>query len=254
MLLNIPTIAVCNQATIPLGVDLTDLMVASQIYLVSALVPAWGTRANLIHTEKPSSTAWNMVFLDNADQANALGYHDVAANGLPFTKVFVKDTIDSGGLVSVTFTHELAEMLVDPICQKLMLDNSTGDVYPLEVADAVEESVFTVGHKNIPVSNFVLPTWFEFFHAPKSVKFDWMGHLTEPFQLEAGGYAEIIQGGKWNSVFGTREKAKRFATEDRRDHRTQIRRAALNHLVKNDGEPVKLPGRVLIGQKKADRK
>jgi len=55
-----------------------------------------------------------MAFLDSADVQNALGYHDLTPDGLPLSKVFVQTTVQAGQKVSVTASHELAEMLVDP--------------------------------------------------------------------------------------------------------------------------------------------
>jgi hypothetical protein len=43
-----PTIAVFNKATIPLGVDLDDLIAAMQVYIDKYIVPVWATPAKLI--------------------------------------------------------------------------------------------------------------------------------------------------------------------------------------------------------------
>jgi hypothetical protein len=55
-----------------------------------------------------------MVFLDDADQPGALAYHDPTPDGLPQAKVFVKTTLENRNLVSVSASHELVELLVDP--------------------------------------------------------------------------------------------------------------------------------------------
>jgi hypothetical protein len=78
------------------------------------IVPIWGTPAKLIKTTDFVKDAWAMVFLDNADQPGALAYHDLTPGGLPLSKVFVKTTLADGELVSVSASHELVEMLVDP--------------------------------------------------------------------------------------------------------------------------------------------
>jgi len=54
-----------------------------------------------------------MVFLDNADQPGGAAYHDLTPDGMPLAKVFVKTTVGTR-LVSVSASHELVEMLVDP--------------------------------------------------------------------------------------------------------------------------------------------
>jgi hypothetical protein len=85
-----------------------------QRFLDECFVPIWGTPAKLVKATKPSSGAWTIVFLDDADTEEALGYHDLTKDGLPLSKVFVKTTLEAGDKVSVTACHELAEMMVDP--------------------------------------------------------------------------------------------------------------------------------------------
>src|SRR5258708_29519451 len=110
----IPTIACFNKATTPLGIDLDALIAAMQAYVDQHVAPVWGTPAKLMKSTDFVKNAWAMVFLDNADQPGALAYHDLTPEGLPVSKVFVKTTIDDNQLVSVSASHELVEMLVDP--------------------------------------------------------------------------------------------------------------------------------------------
>jgi len=74
----------------------------------------WGTPAKLIESTGFVKKAWAMVFLDDADEAGALAYHDLTPEGLPLAKVFVRTTLEAGESVSVSASHELVEMLVDP--------------------------------------------------------------------------------------------------------------------------------------------
>ena|SRR5437899_1140274 len=112
----IPAIACFNQATVPLGGGLGfDKLIATlQQFLDQIFVPVWGTPARLVRTTGFQKGAWALAFLDTADVANALGYHDLTPDGLPLSKVFVRTTLGAGQKVSVTASHELAEMLVDP--------------------------------------------------------------------------------------------------------------------------------------------
>jgi hypothetical protein len=50
-----------------------------------------------------------------------------------------------------------------------------------------------------------------------------MKKVTRPFQLLKGGYQIIFKNGKETQIFGSKAKAKRFAKEDRRGHRSQYR-------------------------------
>src|SRR5437016_8275332 len=105
----IPTIACFNKASTNLGVDLDRLIAALQTFLDDYFVPVWGTPARLVKATTFRKNAWAMAFLDDADVANALGYHDLTPDGLPLSKVFVKSTRAVGQKVSVTACHELAE-------------------------------------------------------------------------------------------------------------------------------------------------
>src|SRR5262249_2419178 len=78
--------------------------------------------------------------------------------------------------------------------------------------------------EGIPMSDFVLPAYFEEFHKPNSVHFDYLDKLSQPFQILSGGYQIIFKNGKWSQVFGSEGKARRFAREDRRGHRSETRK------------------------------
>ena len=84
----IPQIAVFNQAKTALGLNLDALIAALQKFVTDYVVPVWGTPARLVKTTDFKKGAWGVVFLDTADQANALAYHDLTPDGLPVSKVF----------------------------------------------------------------------------------------------------------------------------------------------------------------------
>jgi hypothetical protein len=75
------------------------------------------------------------------------------------------------------------------------------------------------------MSNFVHPSWFEPFKHPPGTKFDHLGRLTKPFSMTKGGYMIVKNNGKVKQVFGSKEKEKRFAKEDRMGHRSEYRKA-----------------------------
>jgi hypothetical protein len=47
--------------------------------------------------------------------------------------------------------------------------------------------------------------------------------VNRPFQILSGGYQIVMKNGKWTQTFGSKAKAKHFAKEDRRGHRSQER-------------------------------
>lgn len=216
-----PTIACFNRATTPLGVDLDKLIAAMQRYVDDFIVPVWNTPAKLVKTTDFVANAWAVVFLDDADQPGALAYHDLTPEGLPLSKVFVRTTIKNGDLVSVSASHELVEMLVDPAINLLTTGPDAKTTYAYESADPVEALSFNVD--GIPMSDFVYPSYFEIFHAPGSTKFDQLGKVTRPFEILADGYQILFKNGKWTQKTGSKAKERAFTKEDRRGHRSQYR-------------------------------
>jgi hypothetical protein len=219
-----PTIAIVNASTIRLGYSFPKLVTALRKFLRQHFVPVWGCPARLKvykSVDEIPDCEWPFLFIDDADAANALGYHDLTEKGQPVSKVFVRTTTEAGEQVSVTACHELAEVLIDPGAQLwAQKDGETFVAY--ETADPVEEQTFEVN--GIPMSNFVYPSYFENFHEAGSIKFDHLGLLTKPFDLAPGGYLIISKAGAVSEIFGSREKAERFAREDRRQHRSQYRK------------------------------
>ena len=218
-----PKIACFNKATVPLGVDFDALVAAMQIYVDQYVAPVWGTPAKLVKSTGFIKGAWAIVFLDDADQPGALAYHDLTPDGLPESKVFVKTTLLNKELVSVSASHELVEMLVDPAINLMTTGPDPKVIYAYESADPVEALSFPVN--KIQMSDFVYPAYFEDFHKPGSVRFDQLKKVKQPFQILSGGYQIIFKNGKWSQVYGSLTKKKRFAKEDRRGHRSEQRAA-----------------------------
>ncbi|HEX3134862.1 MAG TPA: hypothetical protein VHX44_14950 [Planctomycetota bacterium] len=218
----VPTIACYNKAKTPLGVDFDALIAAMQIYIDQHVAPVWGTPAKLVKTTKMIKGAWAMVFLDTADAPGALAYHDLTPDGLPLSKVFVKTTLDDQALVSVSASHELVEMLVDPAINLYSTGPNAKALYAYESADPVEELTFDIN--GIAMSDFVYPAYFEAFRKPGSAQFDHLKAVRKPFQILKNSYQILFKNGKMSQVFGSTAKQKRFAQEDRRGHRSETRK------------------------------
>jgi hypothetical protein len=245
-----PLIAFVNQATITMGVDFDALIAACQRYVNECFSPVWGTPATLVRADKLSPGQWGMVFLDDADAAGALGYHDMtwsadvagARMKYPLSKVFVRTTLDAGEKVSVTTSHELAEMLVDPAIN-MWATGPRGALWAYEMCDAVETEEFEID--GIAMSDFVYPAFFEKFRVAGSARFDYLNRVTKPFQILPGGYGIVATMGRESqvfgrggrdlpveiranglvNVFGSQEKAEAFAKENREGHRSEYREA-----------------------------
>ncbi|VIO69005.1 hypothetical protein [Bradyrhizobium ivorense] len=221
-----PTIAFVNLAKTPLGVDLHKLVAALDIQLKRDFEPIWGYPAKLQVTNKPKPDEWQIAFLDDSDEANALGYHDLTKNGQPVSKVFVKTTIAAGEKVSVTTSHELLEMLIDPGAQ-MWAQNDKGVFHAYEMCDAVEAGEYDIN--GIAVSNFVYPSFFESFHMPRSVRFDHLGRIARPFQTLEDGYQIVSNGRSTREIFGSHRKERHFReVEVRTMHRSEYRKSMMS--------------------------
>jgi D-alanyl-D-alanine carboxypeptidase len=206
----LPTIACVNSATIPLGVDWTALITALDDYVNKYFSPVWGTPARVVDAGAGPVPpgCWGLVFKDNSDQPNALGYHNLTDDGLPLSQVFVRDILAAGDKVSVTASHEIAEMLIDPAIALGAQGPDGSTWYAYETADAVEREEFDVN--GIAMSNFLFPAWFEGFRAPRSTQFDYLNHCTQPFELRPGGYISIYKNGTWQQIFGSSQAEQFF--------------------------------------------
>jgi hypothetical protein len=220
----IPDLAVFSQATTSLGVELDKLIAALQKFVTDCVAPVWGTPARLVKTTGFKKGAWALVFLDTADQADALAYHELTPDGLPLSKVFVKTIADAGASLSVAASHELVEMLVDPAINLLSLGPDAKAAYAYEAADPVEAEALAFNVNGLKMTDFVYPSYFESFRKPNSTKFDYRGKVTRPFQILAGGYQLVFRNGEWSQLTATKAKARALAREDRRQHRSEVRK------------------------------
>jgi hypothetical protein len=215
-----PKIACINRARTPLGIDFHKLIRALQAFVDECLAPVWGTPATLVPSRKERPGAWTLVFLDDADRAQTLGYHKLLKHGLPLAKVFVRPSLKHREAISVVASHELAEMLVDPGNSVWCLGPKR-KFYAYEVCDAVEQVLFELD--GMAMSDFLYPTYFQTIRQARPTQFDYLGKITRPFQVLRGGFALVRARGKKTVEFGSAAKERDFRTEDRRYHRSQYR-------------------------------
>jgi hypothetical protein len=198
-------IAIKNLSTVVTDAEVVRAIPAFQKQVSQDFCGAWGIDATLKFLSpkaKLPSGGWLLGIFDDADQAGALGYHDLTRAGLPLGKVFAKTTIADGGLWTVTFSHELLEMLADPNINLCAFDEDNHRLYAYEVCDAVEADALGYKIDGTVVSDFVLPGWFEPLHVTKGERFAFKSKLKAPFELLAGGYIGYydLAGGGWQQL------------------------------------------------------
>jgi len=203
-------IAILNNYTPLSDADVQNVVDALQMQVHRDFAPAWGIDADLTYYKSgqtPPADSWQLIILDNSDQAGALGYHDLTPQGLPLGKVFAGTDVQNKMSWSVTASHELLEMLGDPninLCAFRANTDGTSSLYAYETCDACEDDQFGYNitlpnNVSILVSDFVYPSWFEDFH-PAGTQFDFCSKITAPFELLQGGYIglfNISSGSGW---------------------------------------------------------
>lgn len=202
-------ISILNASSVVTDADAAAVVTALQTQITQDFAPIWGIDATLSfvatgHT--PPANQWLLAILDNSDQAGALGYHDLTPAGLPSGKIFAKTDQQYGLSWSVTASHELLEMVVDPWVNLTVFSqagNTAGRLYAYEVCDACEDDSFGYMIGNVTVSDFVTPAWFESWRPENSTTFDFHNKITAPFQLLTGGYIgyfDVSNGGGWKQA------------------------------------------------------
>ena len=178
-----------SSKSIPLG-DLTAAAQALQIQIDRDFTPVWGAAATIAafdpNAKLPAGT-WPIRIVDRP--AGGLGIHLDRAHH-PYAEIMA--TADW----TITASHEILEMLVDPYGQKLI---SAPDIDPdsdhhqvrylVEVCDPCEMWSYVV--KGLAVSDFVTPEYYN-AHAASGTALDQLGRLAEPLEVPRGGYISWI--------------------------------------------------------------
>jgi hypothetical protein len=226
-----PTVAILNQSTV-----LTDAQVGPAVAAIAKQVandfgPTWGVSANVVFVAKggtPPAGSWQIVVLDDSDQAGALGYHDLTKDGLPMGKVFARTDVIHNLSWSVTISHEVLELLADPTIDLTVFDQTAGQsgtLYAYEACDACEEDRYGYQIDGVLVSDFVTRAWF----APGLPgPYDFKGHIAKPLQLLPGGYIgyfDVQKGSGWQQKTMQHDieailKARRQPRGSRRERRS----------------------------------
>ncbi len=203
-------VKVVNESTVLSDSKVQQAIPSLQIQVHRDFAPPWGIDADVSFIPRgmnPDQGAWVLAILDNSDQANALGYHDLSPSGMPLGKVFAGSDIQQGLEWTVTATHELLEMLADPYIDLTVFvqnDNATsGVIYAYEVCDACEADALAYNIDGIKVTDFVYPAWFESLATGGGVQFDYQKQIAKPFQILPGGYIgafDVTSGSGWKQL------------------------------------------------------
>ena len=113
----LPVIAIPNASTCLADAQVEAVLPALQKQVSDDFKAYWDldcTLAFLANSQPLTRGYWQIVIIDNPDQAGALGYHEMNSGGTPLGKVFAKLDLESGSSWTATLSHELLEMLAIP--------------------------------------------------------------------------------------------------------------------------------------------
>lgn len=190
--------------------DVQKIAHAVDVQFHQDVCPAWGLEpwsctAHAAISDVPPDTI-PLVILANADQAGALGYHDVGPDGRAYGKVFSDDTLKNGGTVlkgdnsvAVTVSHEGCEIVGDPKCNRWVLC-SDGTMEASELSDRVESAGYDNIGTEATVSNFLYPAGFD-PNAEPGAKRDHLGMTNRDGEILPGGYRIYLMPGQEHQQF-----------------------------------------------------
>ncbi len=228
-------IDIINASTVCTDAQIKRYVAALQVQVSKHYYPIWNVDAYLTFIPKghlPYKDHWWIAVLDNSDIAGALGYHDVTNEGLPLGKVFAQTDLQYGASISVTLSHELLEMLGDPDVN-LTAQMGDGNFYAYENCDAVEAD--HLGYKiwEVLVSNFVHPSYFDYYE--NTTRYDQMNVLKDCCPAIAdGGYMSYFdpKTDSWKQMY-----ARTASSSEKVLHKKLAKRIRTRQL--HEGERVK---------------
>jgi hypothetical protein len=227
-----PNIDVINRSRLAREADWLDALPSLQTYVDEVLRRSWGLDPIKLYFVSAVAAAnpenWPVYLLDNADIADALGYHTLTDDGRPYGKVFLADDARDGLSPWVTATHEIAELAVDPRVDQVVQIGARH--YAKEVADAVEADRYAVMIGRLPCSNIVLPSYFD---PAAAGPYDYQRQLNSNIGLPGilpEGYLSYVAGGVSHDIMArhpeTGHAGRRALRQFGRRHRRLLAPAA----------------------------
>ena len=198
-------ITISNESTVATDADAAACVAALQKQVSDHFAPVWGLDASLVfHSGKPPSNAGEVIhILDDSDQADALGYHDLGANDVPEGFAFARTSQADNDPWQTVVSHELLEQLADPGANLISPAALNGQAVGVawETCDPVEGDWYFID--SVPVSNFVFPSWF--LGGTGAGKVDYLGKLQKGLSMTPGGYIAYTPDLQtWQQVFASR--------------------------------------------------
>ena len=192
-------IAFVNHSTRVTDEDAAAGMAALQKQVSEDFGPVWNVDAKLEFAGKDRlrdslPEHWGLILVDDHDQADELGYHDVTTSGLPLATILVAN-VPAGHDWTHAASHELLEMLADPTADTAVYSRPADQahrVYAQEVCDpcaAYDDGYQVAGRQ---VTDFVFPSWFRPAPGGANGRYDERGLIKAPLEVRPHGYIGVL--------------------------------------------------------------
>ena len=148
--------AVVNRSTQVSDADCLAMWQATSLQLRLHVAPTWERQpmeSVLVTAEGQVPEGFYPIYvLDDADVAEALGYHSEDPGGRVYGRVFASPVLKAGGgvlkdeglgSVSATLSHEIIELFVDSGCN-LWADRGNNVLVAYEACDPVEDASYVI--------------------------------------------------------------------------------------------------------------
>lgn len=201
-------IQVKNISTVMTDAQLATILSAVEAQVAEDVAQYWNCRRvslNLVPKGvKLDQHMYQFIVADSSDQAFAAGYHETTVAGEPIGYAFVQTTIQAGMIPSVTISHEILEIIGDPLIDQscMWMDIPHAQFLAQELCDPVEDDMFGYRKNGVFVSDFVTP---EYFVINGRGPWDFQRHLSGPWDpnnMLSGAYQLLWDPGSgWQQVF-----------------------------------------------------
>ena len=185
---------ISESSQVPIG-DVMKVAAALQKQASRDIGPIWEVSATVDAMEKLEDVPagyWPIILMDDIGFSGAAGIH-LDRDRQPFALVTASSDRD---VWSLTASHEMAEMIVDPFGDRLVAGDSPkpdqGRVrFLVEVSDPSEDASFGYSVNGVLVSDFYTPNFFDPVVAT-SVRYSFTGAIKRPRQVLKGGYLSWV--------------------------------------------------------------
>jgi len=166
--------------------ELTTVAAAVQKQVARDLAPIWnvqGTVSAFTKLEDVPVGYWPIFVLEGGGSRHGVQQDE---DGQPYALV------EAGTDWSVSASHEVLEMLVDPagnrvVAAALVQGDAARVEYLVEICDPCEAGEFGYMVNGIRVSDFYTPAFFDPV-ASRGVRYDFTGAISRPLEVLPGGY------------------------------------------------------------------